>query len=66
MRSLSNNKYLGHRCTINGRIPEEDRVAVLRNWGECRTLSDVRAFLGTVGVLRIFIKGFAQRAHNLV
>ncbi|KZT63058.1 hypothetical protein DAEQUDRAFT_654967, partial [Daedalea quercina L-15889] len=30
------------------------------------TLSDVRAFLGTIGVCRIFIKNFAHRADALV
>ena len=57
---------LGYRCTYEGRIPEEDRVAVIRNWGPCKNLSEVRAFLGTVGVLRIWIKNFAHRAHHLV
>jgi hypothetical protein len=57
---------LGYRCTSEGCVPEEDKVAALRNWGACKTISDVCAFLGTVGVLRIFIKGFAQCAHHLV
>jgi hypothetical protein len=57
---------LGYRCTPEGRVPEEDRVQVIRNWGPCKTLSEVRAFLGTVGVLRIFIRNFAKRAHHLV
>ena len=57
---------LGHRCTYKGREPLEDRVAVIRNWGPCASLTDVRAFLGTVGVMRIFIPGFAKRAHHLV
>ena len=29
-------------------------------------MTDVRAFLGTVGVMRIFIRDFARRAHHLV
>ena len=57
---------LGHRCTYQGREPLHDRVAVIRNWGPCKTLTDVRAFLGTVGVMRIFIRDFARRAHHLV
>ena len=57
---------LGHRCTPEGRLPDESKVAVIRNWGPCKTLSEVRAFLGTVGVLRIFIRNFARRAHHLV
>jgi hypothetical protein len=57
---------LGHRCTIDGRLPEESRVEKITNWGPCHDLSDVRAFLGTVGVCRLFIKNFAHRAHHLV
>jgi hypothetical protein len=36
------------------------------NWGPCKDLSDVRAFLGTIGVCRLFIKNFSHRAHQLV
>jgi hypothetical protein len=57
---------LGHRCTYEGRIPDETRVASIINWGPCRSLSEVRAFLGTVGLVRIFIRNFAHRAHHLV
>ena len=56
---------VGHRCTINGRLPDETRVAKVVNWGPCSDLSDVRAFIGTVGVARMFIKNFAHRAHAL-
>jgi hypothetical protein len=57
---------IGHCCTYEGRIADQTKVAAIENWGPCNTLSDVRAFLGTVGVLRIFIRNFAQRAHHLV
>ena len=57
---------LGHRCTIDGRLPDKSRVEKIVNWGPCQDLSDVRAFLGTMGVCRLFIKNFAHRAHNLV
>ena len=57
---------LGHRCTIDGRLPDPTRVDKIVNWGPCRDLSDVRAFLGTIGVCRLFIKNFAHRAHHLV
>ena len=56
---------VGHRCTINGRLPDTSRISKVANWGPCDNLSDVRAFLGTVGVARIFIKNFAHRAHAL-
>ena len=57
---------LGHRCTFEGRLPDESKVVAIKKWGPCITLSEIRAFLGTVGVLRIFIRNFAHRAHHLV
>jgi hypothetical protein len=57
---------LGHRCTIDGRLPDSSRVDKVINWGPCSDLTDVRAFLGTIGVCRVFIRNFAQRAHHLV
>lgn len=57
---------VGHRCTYQGRLPDLTTVATIRNWGPCQSLSEVRAFLGTVGVLRIFISNFAKRAAPLV
>ncbi|KAL7277220.1 hypothetical protein ACG7TL_009070 [Trametes sanguinea] len=57
---------VGHRCTPEGRLPEKSRVAAVKNWGPCKDLSEVRAFLGTVGVARIFIRNFAKRAYALV
>jgi hypothetical protein len=50
---------VGHRCTYEGRLPDEAKVAVIKNWGACNNLSEVRAFLGTMGLVRIFILNFA-------
>jgi hypothetical protein len=57
---------LGHRCTSNGRLPDESRVIKVTNWEPCNDLSDVRAFVGTVGLCRMFIRNFASRAHHLI
>ena len=57
---------LGHRCTPEGRLPDTARIDKLSNWGELYNISDVRSFLGTIGVCRMFIKNFAHRAHHLV
>lgn len=57
---------VGHRCTYEGRLPDESRVEKIVNWGPCKDLSDVRAFLGTMGLARVFIRNFAHRAHHLV
>ena len=42
------------------------RVAAIRKWGPCRSLTEVKVFLGTVGVCRIFIQNFAHRASALI
>jgi transposase InsO family protein len=57
---------LGHRCTPQGRLPDESKIRAITNWGPCKSLTDVRAFLGTLGVCRIFIRNFAHRANALV
>jgi len=57
---------VGHLCTYEGRLPDPTRVAAIVNWGPCNSLSEVRAFLGTIGVVRIFVKNFAHRAHALI
>src|SRR6202789_280427 len=56
---------VGHRCTIHGRLPETDRVGVIDRWPACKSVTDVRMFLGTVGVCRVFIKDFAKLAGPL-
>ena len=57
---------VGHVCTPEGHIPDPTRVDKIVNWGPCTNLSKVRAFLGTIGVIRIFIKNFAHIAHPLM
>jgi hypothetical protein len=57
---------VGHMCTMEGRIPEESKVQKIRDWPACKTVTQVRGFLGTCGVLRIFIKDFAKIARPLV
>ena len=56
---------VGHRCTFDGRLPETDRVGVIRRWPACQNVSEVRMFLGTIGVCRVFIKDFARLAGPL-
>jgi hypothetical protein len=56
---------VGHRCTYEGRLPEVDRVGVIDRWQACKNVSEVRMFLGTIGVCRVFIKDFARLAGPL-
>jgi hypothetical protein len=57
---------VGHRCTMQGRIPDESRVQKILDWPICRNLTEVRGFLGTLGTIRVFIKNFAMHARPLV
>ena len=57
---------VGHYCTPEGRRVEPHMAEAIANWTVCNNVSDVRAFLGTVGVARIFVHHFAKRAHHLV
>jgi hypothetical protein len=51
---------------MEGRIPEESKVQKICDWPACKTVTQVRGFLGTCGVLRIFIKDFTKIARPLV
>ena len=57
---------VGHKCTFEGRIPHESKVQKIQDWPECSTVTHVRGFLGTCGVLRIFIRNYAAIARPLV
>jgi hypothetical protein len=57
---------LGHRCTPEGRLPDKLRVSAIQKWGPCQSLSEVHTFLGTVGVVQIFIKNLSLHTHPLI
>ena len=57
---------VGHRCTPQGRLPDLKYVDKISKWGLCKDVSEVQAFLGTVGVCCMFILHFAKRANPLV
>ena len=57
---------VGHVCNYEGRIPDQARVSKIITWPPCESLTEVRGFLGTCGVVRIFIQSFAEIARPLV
>lgn len=57
---------VGYKCTVDGRVCDEAKVEKIRNWQPCHNVSDVRAFLGTAGTMRIFIRDFSFIARPLV
>ena len=56
---------VGQRVSYEGRVVDESRVQKIRDWPIPQDVSDVRGFLGTCGVVRMFIKGFAALARPL-
>ena len=46
---------IGHKCTSEGWVPHKAKIQKIRDWPECENLTQVCGFLGTCGVLRIFI-----------
>jgi len=57
---------VGHKCTFEGRVPEDSKVQKIRDWPEPKNATHVRGFLGTCGVLRIFIRNFSRIARPLI
>jgi hypothetical protein len=53
-------KVVGHVCSYKGRTPDESKVQKIHDWPPCKDLTDVRAFLGTLGLMWIFMKDFAD------
>jgi hypothetical protein len=56
---------VGHLCTYEGRKLGPDKVHVILNWGPCKMFSDLRSFMGTVGLLRIYITNYVMRAEHI-
>ena len=48
-----------HKCTFEGWIPHKSKVQKIQDWLECSTVTHVRGFLGTCGVLHILIRNYA-------
>ena len=56
---------VGHLCTYEGRRADTSKVAKIAKWGPCKSLSEVRAFLGTAGLMRLFIQNYSAIARPL-
>ena len=57
---------LGHLCNAEGRVPDTERVQRIRDWPLCKSVTEVRAFLGTLGWVRHFVRDFALVSRPLV
>jgi hypothetical protein len=57
---------LGQRCNYEGHVPHEAKTQKIQDWPIPIDITGVRSFLGTCGLVRIFIKDFAKHARPLV
>ncbi|KAF8829978.1 hypothetical protein HHX47_DHR2000155 [Lentinula edodes] len=58
-------KVVGYRCTYEGRVVDPDLMGVIDRWGPCKNIGDVRSFLGTAGLCRMFVKNYAKIAEPI-
>ena len=56
---------ISHRCTYEGWLLDKSWIKKVFNWGPCKKVSEVCAFLGMVGVCQMFIRNFSRRANPL-
>ena len=56
---------VGRLCNSEGQLPEGWKVEAIQRWGPCKTLSEVRGFLGACLFFRIWIPDLATVAEPL-
>jgi hypothetical protein len=57
---------LGHKCNYEGCVPDDSKIAQVRDWPPCKKLSDVQGFLGLAGYMHIWIKNYSAIVRPLV
>jgi hypothetical protein len=57
---------VGQRCSFEGRLPDQSIIQKILDWPPCQNVSEVRAFLGTCGVSRMWIKDYSKIARPLL
>ena len=58
-------RYLGHVVSKNGVATDPKKVAAVADWPVPKSLTELRAFLGTVGYYRQYVENFAEKARPL-
>ncbi|GBE85403.1 hypothetical protein SCP_0705900 [Sparassis crispa] len=58
-------EYLGGLYNYEGRWPLPSHIQKIVDWPACTTVTEVRGFLGTCGLVRVFIKDYAKMVQPL-
>ena len=56
---------VGFSCSYLGRRPTETSIKKIMTWPTCRSVKEVRGFLGTVGPARNWVRRYAEIARPL-
>lgn len=59
-------EVVGYLCSAEGRRLTRDAIAKIMKWPPCKTPTEVRGFLGTVGIARNWISRYGMMARPLV
>ncbi|PIK47544.1 Retrovirus polyprotein [Apostichopus japonicus] len=62
-------RYLGHRVTREGVMPQQDKIEAVKTWPVPYSVKELRSFLGFCSFYRRFVPGFSKIAgplHTLV
>jgi len=58
-------EFLGHVVAEKGITMQDEKISAIRDWPPCRTITEVRAFMGLSGYYRRFVKNFSVIASPL-
>ena len=57
--------FLGHVVSTDGIAMQQAKISAITEWPACKSVADVRAFMGLTGYYRRFVKNFPQLARWL-
>ena len=58
-------EYLGHIVTQDGYKPNPNKIEIVKNYPQLKTVKDIRAFLGLAGFYRKFVPNFSKISQPL-
>ena len=56
---------VGQQCTHEGQLPDNSKIAKIKNWPPCETTTEVWGFLGTTGTVQNWVDNYAAIAQPL-